>query len=47
MGICDCGCGFEVGSLEFIRLHVESEEEAEHRYAAEQELAENEARMEL
>lgn len=47
MSECECGCGFEVGSLEFIRLHVESEEEEEHRCASEQESAENETRMEL
>lgn len=34
--ICDCGCGFRIGSLEFVRLHVESEEEQEQREALEQ-----------
>lgn len=38
-----CGCGFEIGSLEFIRLHVESQEEENDRLAAEQHLAEQEA----
>ncbi len=40
---CDCGCGFEVGSLPFIRLHVESEQEEAQRLASEQHLAEQEA----
>lgn len=26
MGICDCGCNFEVGSIEFQELHVGVEE---------------------
>ncbi len=41
MTACNCGCGYEVGSLEFIRLHVETEQEAQReaneQYAAEQE----------
>ncbi len=46
MSICDCGCGFETGSLEFIRLHVESEEEQDRRLASEH-LAEQEAAYEV
>lgn len=33
---CSCGCGFSVGSLPFIRLHVESEEEQDRRVAIEE-----------
>ena len=29
MNLCSCGCGFVIESLEFIRLHVESQEEQE------------------
>ena len=49
MTICDCdaNCGFEIGSLEFIRFHVESEEEQEHRLASEQHLAEQEVMQDI
>ena len=43
---CSCGCGFEVGSPEFMRLHVESQEEQERRVATEQYNAEQEAQAE-
>lgn len=43
MNTCNCECGFEIGSLEFIRLHVESQDEENYRLAAEQHLAEQEA----
>ncbi len=37
MNMCSCGCGFEIGGLNFIRLHVESQEEAEQREIMQQE----------
>jgi len=40
--ICDCGCGFRIGSLEFVRLYVESEEEQNQRETLEQYEAERE-----
>lgn len=43
---CSCGCGNKVGSLAFIRLHVESEEEQARREAVEQERAEQQAMKE-
>lgn len=47
MNTCDCGCGFKIGSLEFIRLHVESQEEQEQREALEQYNAEQEASKQM
>ena len=46
MNICSCGCGFKIGSLEFIRLHVETEQEQIQREASEQYAAEQEAMRE-
>jgi len=46
MNKCSCGCGFELGSLEFMRLHIESEEEMNDRLESEQRLAEQEAQAE-
>lgn len=37
MNTCSCRCGFTIGSMEFIRLHVESQEEQDQRLAVEQE----------
>lgn len=45
--ICDCGCGYEIGSQEFIRLHIESKEEQVQREATEQYDAERQASREL
>lgn len=45
--ICSCGCGFEIGSLEFIRLHVETEEEQIQRESMERYYAEEEASQQL
>jgi len=44
--VCSCGCGYEVGSLEFIRFHVETEEEQIQREALEQYDAEQQAMKE-
>lgn len=41
--LCNCGCGFAVGSLSFIRLHVETELEQEQREVYEQYNAEQDA----
>lgn len=46
MSICNCGCGYETGSLEFIRFHVETEQEQVQRAANEQYAAEQEAMRE-
>ena len=46
MNICSCGCGFKIGSLEFIRFHVETEQEQAQREANEQYAAEQEAMRE-
>ncbi len=46
MNMCSCGCRLELGSLEFMRLHVESEEEMNDRLESEQRLAEQEAQAE-
>ena len=46
MNTCSCGCNFEIGSPEFIRLHVESQEEQEQREALEQYNAEQNAQAE-
>lgn len=43
---CKCGCGYRIGSEDFIRFHVESEEEYEKRKAVEQYEAEQEAMRE-
>ena len=40
---CSCGCGYEIGSPDFIRLHVETEDEQIQREAIEQYNAEQEA----
>lgn len=45
--LCSCGCGNQVGSLGFIRLHVESEQEQAQREAVEQEEAERQVNEEL
>lgn len=41
LSICDCGCGFEVGSTEFIKLHVD--EKVMEEYLASIDIAANEA----
>ncbi len=46
MNICSCGCGYKVGSIEFIRLHVETEQEQIQREAYSQYVAEQEAMRE-
>ena len=43
---CSCGCGNKIGSLAFIRLHVESEQEEVQREAVEQYEAEQQAKKE-
>ena len=43
MSLCDCGCGFKVGSPEFIHLHVESKVEREQRETCEQYQTEQDA----
>ena len=46
MNMCSCGCRLELGSLKFMRLHVESEEEMNDRLESEQRLAKQEAMVE-
>ncbi len=43
---CSCGCGYKIGSLDFIRFHVESEQEQAQREAVEQHEAEQQATKE-
>lgn len=43
---CSCGCGHKIGSLDFIRLHVESEQEQTQREAVEQHEAEQQVTKE-
>jgi len=44
--ICSCGCGYQVNSKDFIRFHVESEQEQAQREACEQFEAEQEVMRE-
>lgn len=46
LNYCACGCGYRIGSLEFIRFHVETEQEQAQREANEQYVAEQEAMRE-